>query len=233
MPRTLAVGVVVAGLLASSCSVMKSLVSFDRTVLLRSHRFGSDIAVIDDLDGDGVREFVIVDPAVTYLGSRAGAVTTHDGRTLAVRDRETGAEAVASLGPQRANAFERARPLLHGEELDASREMWVDVADVGDLDGDGVPDVVLAISDPETVPALDCQLRAVSSASGAILWSRTFEYRGRYVPHTWLCLAAWDDWNADGVRDCLLGFSDFDDERWQGSVHVIDARTGTTLARVE
>lgn len=217
----------------SSCSSIGSFAGCEGAAPLRSHGFGSEIRVLEDLDGDGVREFVVIDPYVVYLGSRTGAVTTHAGRTLAVRARETGSDAVARFGPSRANAFERARPFVHGEELEPSREIWVDIADIGDFDGDGVPDTVLAISDPETVPALDCELRAVSAASGATLWSRTFEHHGRYVSHLQLCLVAWDDWNSDGVGDCLLGVSSFDDENARGSVLVIDSTTGRTLARVD
>lgn len=233
MRRAGVVVVVVAVSLASSCAVLRSFVSFDRSVLLQSNVFAWELRVIDDLDGDGMREFVVLDPEVVYMGSRAGAVTTHDGRTLAMRARDGGPEAVQRHGPWRENAFARARPLLHGEDLEPSRAIWVDVADVGDLDGDGAPDVVLAISDPDTTPPLDAQLRAVSGAQNTMLWARTFEVSWRYVPHARLCLVAWDDWNADGARDCLVGFTDFADERSRGTVHVIDSRSGATLARVE
>jgi hypothetical protein len=123
---------------------------------------------------------------------------------------------------------ERARWSIGWPELGdvRGRIVRLECCACGDLDGDRVEDLVLALCD-EAYPSLPSRLTAVSGASGATVWTTTVAKRGM------LCLAGWDDRNGDGARECLVGITQFWDPDSRGRVLVIDGATGQVVDEID
>lgn len=146
-----------------------------------SEDFGASLARAGDLDGDGKRELLVGAP-----GSDGTVVDS--GRVLVL----AGADGA----------------LLHEFLGDASGDRFGHaVSGAGDLDGDGVPDVLVGAPGGRHV-------RAFSGASGAILWSATqtrpedsFQYglipdKARFG---W-AVCGLGDQNGDGRDDVAVGY---------------------------
>ncbi|MFG0315984.1 MAG: integrin alpha, partial [Planctomycetota bacterium JB042] len=103
-------------------------------------RHGHAVAVIDDVNGDGVRDLVVGAPMADPAGVDSGAAVVLSGAD--------GGLLLTLAGTAAGDSFGR------------------DVAGAGDVDGDGVGDVVVAAHGPAGAPGY---ARVFSGATGAVL----------------------------------------------------------------
>lgn len=220
--------------------------------------FGASVAVLDDLDGDGVRDLAISseDRVTFHSGTSLGRLadvpelktTTWYGATLSnVRDCDRDGATELLIGNSETKdasvvrlwSVKKSRELWHDElpglPADSGRVLRFDFVQLDDIDGDGVDDIAYAVDDPESRSTYPSTVRALSGASGKVLWSTTFqETSGDFLG---LRLCAWSDHNSDGHGDLLLGKREWrygaEETSPPGSVSVLDGVTGKMLARVE
>jgi hypothetical protein len=166
-------------------------------------RFGDTLANVGDLDGDGVNDFVVGAPFSSHFGSGNGWAIVYSGAT-------------------RQPLFERFGAYDYGRFGHA-------VAGVGDVNGDGVPDV--AFGEPEA--------DANGSASGRVLVSsgkwpypQLHHIVGAAGAAAGSSLAGLGDVDGDGRSDFAIGMpeSDFFTLSQVGMVSVRSGATGDQLA---
>ncbi len=192
--------------------------------------FGSAIANVGDIDGDGVADLGVGAPASDLAGTECGAVYLYSGRTGALLRLLLGAPgddlgtSVASAGdvdgdgfgdvlvgaPQldmfiakSGKGYARVYSGLTGKVLrthvglDKADGFGTVVANVGDLDGDGMGD--FAVSAP--IPLLD-YVRAFSGRTGGLLQFHISPFAGTFYGTALLGLG---DFDGDGLGDYAIG----------------------------
>jgi len=160
--------------------------------VVRNESLGHSIAIVSDHDGDGVRDLLVGAPG--YDGD------TPTGRALLLS------------GSDLATLLEIAGPL--GEYTGDA------VADAGDVDGDGVGDLLVG-SSPAGVARLH------SGATGAELLKLTAVSANE---HLGAALVGLGDVDGDGVPDFAVGAPDENrNATSSGVVHVVSGATGATV----
>jgi len=124
--------------------------------------FGTAVAGTGDADGDGVGDFAIGEPN----GNGLGMIGLYSGATGALIRNHYGSGISTQYG--------------------------ITLCGPGDLDGDGLGDLVVGEHYPTATAT------AYSGASGAVIWSVPFGASG-------LLVDVFDDWNGDGTPDVLVG----------------------------
>ena len=123
-----------------------------------NHDLGQSVAAIGDVDGDGKTDFAIASPGEDLLGHKSGVARLHRGSDGAVLQTYGNGLTTADLADSYADQ----------------------VAAAGDLDGDGVPDVLVSahgrLNSPHGRPGA---IEARSGADGSLL----FELRDDLTPH--------------------------------------------------
>jgi len=136
-------------------------------------RFGWSLARAGDLDGDGASELLVGAPMERVAGERRGVVRVYSGRDGSLR--------------------------FHLEGDDAFDRFGYAVAGGEDLDGDGVPDLVIGA--PTGEPAAGC-VQARSGRSGAVLWTAGGSEPGERFGHS---LDLLGDLDGDGRAEVVVG----------------------------
>lgn len=196
-------------------------------------RLGAAVAGAGDLDGDGVPDLLLGAEAHPAAGLKAGRVIAVSGATAAIlwtRDGEgasnfmgSGAAALGDVDgdgtPDVVVGARGAGPAGHGRvyvlsgvdggdvypprEADASGGNLGHffVAGVGDLDGDGVPEVYGGDYSDNANGEASGKAYVWSGKTGAILWSFTGEHAGDGLG----CGRRGGDADGDGVPDLAIG----------------------------
>lgn len=171
-----------AGLTGAGSAVVYSgvtgalLMQFDGT--FAGEALGTSVASVGDLNGDGLAEVILGAPMASPGGlAEAGSVYVFDGATQTVLHQFDGASAGAHLGQC--------------------------VAEVGDIDGDGIADMFYGAprNDPGGLTdAGTAWLR--SGLDAAVIYQFDGAANGDWLGH---CVANGFDVNADGITDLVIG----------------------------
>jgi len=162
--------------------------------------FGYALAAMPDLDGDTVEELIVGAPGLVQLGSPdPGGVRVFSGAT--------GLELASWSGHTANDAFGRA------------------VACAGDVDADGVPDVIVGA--PQPVAGNPGYARVFSGATGNLLYDWAGDSAGDLFG---AAVAAAGDVNLDTQGDVAVGApGDDDNGSKSGSVRLLSGQAGSTL----
>ena len=169
-------------------------------------RFGWAVSELTDIDGDHVREAVIGAP---FHADAAGVVSGHTD----VRSGKTG---------ELIYRFEGRPEDRHGYAM----------ADAGDVNGDGVHDIVVGATGVSALACVDVprtgRVYVYSGATGATLWQVDGEAAGDQFG---AAVGAAGDVDADGRADVLVGAPCHDGPAGvdAGRAQVLSGRTGARL----
>ena len=184
-----------------------------------SDQSGSSVTSIGDVDGDGLDDFLIgayvADPNGT---TSAGETYLISGADLAALDAASGTDGIIELSDVAAtgNSYQ-----FNG--IDANDQSGIDVASIGDIDGDGLDDFLIGApeADPngsrsgETYLISGADLVALDAASGAdgiielsdvAAGSNSYQFNGIDVDDlSGANISSAGDVDNDGVADFLIG----------------------------
>lgn len=171
--------------------------------------FACSIAQLEDVNGDGVRDLFVGDPGAARGGGYAGAVhvlSGADGRVLRT---------------------------VHGRE--AGTWFGVTVAAAGDVDGDGVPDVLATQSPPYWNFGSNSDFRVtpsvlvIAGASGEVV----AEFRGHARTSFGIALGSTGDRDGDGCDDVWIGAPGHPHvDGFVGRITIASARRQETLGEL-
>ncbi len=167
-----------------------------------SAELGRAVASAGDIDGDGFDDVLIGIPGDTIGGGlRVGSARVYSG--------VDGTELLAVYGSTVDGWFGRA----------------VDCA--GDVNGDGVPDLVIGAPYDDTIAQIAGAARVFSGVDGTLL----FQVYGSYADRVGYAVAGAGDVNADGYDDVIVGAPNADSMLGvdAGSATVYSGRDGTVL----
>ncbi|MCB9899273.1 MAG: FG-GAP repeat protein [Planctomycetes bacterium] len=156
--------------------------------------YGTSVAQLHDVDGDGHAEFLVGSPGDDDVGVDSGSVIVVDGKNGSI-------------------VYER-----HGA---AGDELGTSVANLGDVDGDGIDDFAAGRPGRDFNGADAGGVVVYSGADGLILWSKTWSQAGARAGSV---VAAAGDVDGDGRGDVLVGAPD-----WHGPSAVSDAQWGRAV----
>ncbi len=163
--------------------------------------FGRSVASVADVDGDGVRDIAVGAPGADLRGPEAGAVHLYSGRS--------GTPLWVSQGDRGGDA------------------LGVALCALGDVDGDGTPDLAAAALQPAQGPTNDPgfgYVRALSGADGSPLFTARGSAEASDLGRL---LAPLGDINGDGLPDLAASAPP------SQAVLFLSGRTGATLLRLD
>jgi hypothetical protein len=163
--------------------------------------FGWAVARVDDVDGDGISDYVVGEPAYdSSLGSNAGRVCVYSGNS--------GSLIYTLEGEEQQNSF------------------GVSAAGIGDIDGDGRGDFIVGAHNYAyfSPPSIG-RSYIYSGATGALI--RSHDGEQAYDQFGWNA-AGLGDVDADGIDDYGV-MANYDPLGVFGAVYVYSGATGTQL----
>ena len=172
--------------------------------------FGTSVANAGDTNGDGTNDILVGAPDSTANGEYlAGSAFLFSGADGSLLHRWDGQIDFAQFGKQVANA--------------------------GDVDADGFPDVIIVSPWDSKPGGLQRQgaIFVYSGLTGALLREHWGKYSWRYAEHQ---VSGLGDIDQDGFDDYLLGLSSLDDSHGgsrRGFVRAVSGKTGFDLYRRE
>lgn len=215
-----------------------------------SYFYGLRVATVGDTDGDGLTELLVGNPSYTQPGSQCGShgrFSLHTGADGSELFSDYGykcqlytADAVSATGDQNGDGVtdffvathEMPVALLYSGADGALLWIFTDppkttapvLACLGDVDGDGVDELVIGSSLPASGPGTG-EVRIYKGGSFSLLYTlvgdaTTYSF-GR-------SLAVIGDVDLDGARDLAVG-APYAPWPTPGSVQVFSGRTGTKL----
>ena len=220
-----------------------------------AERFGAALAGELDADGDGIPDLAVGARHADPMGTSSGSVSVYSGRTgarlLFLAGRAAGdwfGAAVVGLGdlngdgqdeiavgaPFAAQALGEVSvhsgsdgTLLLRVQGDLAGANFGDaLAAPGDLDGDGVGDLVVGAPLHTAGGLLSGRVSALSGVDGEVLWTRD----GVFGDLLGTSLSAAGDFDGDGTPDVLVGAPLADADAFNsGAAYVFSGRTGTLL----
>jgi hypothetical protein len=189
--------------------------------------FGSSIAAAGDIDGDGVEDMIVGAPGASYGAGFPGYARIFSGATGALLFNFDGAvvndqlgDSVAGLGDADGDGIADVAVGASDEGLggfvhvysgsdgslirsfaaaDKSEHLGSSLAGVGDIDGDGLGDVLAGAPFDSLNTGL---ARVYSPASGATLYTLVGDHQGEKLGRS---VAGTGDLTGDGVPDFLIG----------------------------
>lgn len=170
MPTNLLRGVALALATATPAAAQRTL--FESVGGAAGDKHGVSLDVLGDLDGDDVRDLVVGAPEADSNGIDSGTVTVLSGATGTV--------------------------LFTFVGIAAGDEFGRDVATAGDVDGDGICDVLVGAGGAPGTPGY---ARIFSGANGGLLHT----YFGAHAGDEIRAVAGSGDVDADGFSDILIG----------------------------
>ncbi len=181
-----------------------------RTLLYSVHgsggeaRFGSSLARADDVDGDGVEDWIGGAPGSAVGGPNSGSAIVVSGRGGAIWFRIDGEHAHDGLG--------------------------FSVGGVGDVDRDGLGDCIVGVPYADANGSNSGRALVFSGASGALLHAVDGRAAGNQLGYA---VAILDDLDGDGHPEFGAG-SPFDDsaDKNAGSASIYSGRDGSLLQRL-
>lgn len=205
------------GTVKSEVKISDGLVGFGGSTLQADDAFGSALAAIDDLDGDGVIELAVGAPGDDFAASDAGAV--HILRLNADGTVKSSSQITDGLGG------------LAGGTLNTDDRFGSSLVTVGDLDGDGVTDLAVGADGDENTDDGEGALYVLKiSAAGTVneqikitdglggLATDTLESGDRFGS----AVAMLGDLNGDGLPDLAVGAAgDGHSESAEGAVYIL------------
>jgi hypothetical protein len=216
--------------------------------------FGSFIARMPDLDGDGVDDLAIAAPYADYAGPDSGSIYLYSGRSGALQRRIDGpaydvvfgyplgslgdvdGDGIADLYVGNYGSSDRVH--IHsgadGHEITtllgtAGERFGVEASALDDLDGDGVRELLVGAKwhvDAKGNPIGAAYV--VSPATGAILRKHEGTFYAEYLGYG---TAALEDLDGDGVNDYAVSAKN-DDSMLAARVLVFSGATGVQLAEI-
>jgi len=219
--------------------------------------FGISLHALDDLDGDGCAELMVgaSQPGTSLVGG-AGYVTIFSGRTGRRVRRHTGDERGTDFGEYVGGGADLDEDGVGDYLIGAPRDDWhgalfafsgadggriavlrdsgafqfgANASVVASIDGDAVPDIVVA------APAIKFQPGRLAAYSGASCVSgsprRLWLREGVAGDGLGRAISAVEDLDGDGARDLVVG-APGDYSAGPGCVHALSASTGESLGIV-
>ncbi|HEX5010740.1 MAG TPA: integrin alpha [Planctomycetota bacterium] len=141
-----------------------------------SAAFGQAVARIGDVDLDGVSDVAVGAPHASFAGTDSGRVVVLSGAD--------------------------ATPLFGVNGLSAGENFGSSVAGVGDVDHDGIPDLLVGAPNASFAASAAGRCYLLSGAGGAVILARDGDNAGAHLGQS---VAGPGDCNGDGTPDVLVG----------------------------
>ena len=162
--------------------------------------YGAAVAMVGDLDGDGIAEVLVGAPRSDLQGDKSGSVYLHSGADGSLLRRHDGATA---------------------------HKLGISLAAFSDLDGDGVPDYAASAQRDNASGLLSGYVRLWSGADGNLI--REFQSTSTWDRYGALVVNA-GDIDADGLPDLLISAPNDDWQGpGSGAVRLYSGATGLLL----
>lgn len=164
--------------------------------------FGASLAGIGDATGDGTMDLVVGSPNNNISGYQSGAAVLISGATGG------------------------AQKLLLASDLPGAIQLGYAVAPAGDVDGDGLADVLVSAPYPNFTGPIGGYVRMYSGANGDVLRTYTHPHSNAYFG---LAIAAIGDRDGDGIGEFAAGAPYWGTTQFtnEGLVQSIDPKCAT------